>query len=45
LKLNIDDVVRADVPNEIKELIEVCSRYDREDRLDFIEVMYLSHLE
>ena len=44
LKLDIDNIIRTDVPNEIKELIEICSKYDRDDRLDFIEVALLFFL-
>ena len=44
LKLDIDNIIRTDVPNEIKELIEIFSKYDRDDRLDFIEVALLFFL-
>jgi hypothetical protein len=37
LKLNPEDS-RNDTPKEIKELITICSQYDRNKRLEFVEV-------
>lgn len=31
---------RQDTPNEIKELITICSHFDRDKRFDFVEVIY-----
>lgn len=39
LKLNTNDISREDAPHEIKELIEICTKYDRDERFDFIEVI------
>jgi hypothetical protein len=39
LKLNAEDV-RNDTPQEIKDLIISCSQYDREKRVDFIQVNF-----
>ncbi len=37
LKLNPEDA-RKDTPKGIKDLIQICSEYDRNKRLDFVEV-------
>ncbi len=37
LKLNPDDA-REDTPDELKDLIVTCSHYEREKRLDFVQV-------
>lgn len=37
LKLDLSQS-RADTPEEIKELIMICSDFDRDNRLDFLEV-------
>ena len=38
LKLNTEDIHRDDVPLAIKDLINICSKYERNDRFEFIEV-------
>ncbi|CAF0825585.1 unnamed protein product [Brachionus calyciflorus] len=37
LRPNPDDC-RSDTPSEIKELIKICSDYDRDKRLDFVQI-------
>ncbi len=41
LKLNVNEINRTDVPNEIVELIEICSKFERNERLEFYEVNIL----
>jgi len=38
LKLNVADS-RSDTPDGIKDLIQICSEYDRNKRLEFVEVI------
>lgn len=40
LKLNSDDS-REDTPDGIKDLIKICSEYDRNKRLEFVEVFHI----
>ncbi len=39
LKLNPDDS-RADTPDQLKELIVTCSQFEREKRLNFVQVTH-----
>jgi len=38
LKLNVDDA-RSDTPVAMKDLIKICSEYDRDKRLNFVQVI------
>jgi len=40
LKLNVDDA-RSDTPLEMKDLIRTCSEYDRDKRLNFVQVIFM----